>query len=167
MIEDIKIFTAKAEELSEILKIKKEAHGYFAQQRPDIYKESEILYTDDFINAFFEDEKKSILVAKVDGYIVGYAFIQSIDIQLSMMTKRKYIYINDLAVSEQCRNKGVASVLLKHIEVVGIEAGASKIELAVHVFSENAIRLYKKNGYKSRTIRMEKELKEATGEEKY
>lgn len=166
MINDLKIFAAKAEELPEILKIKREAHEHFAKQRPDIYKKSEILYTDDFINGFFGDEKKLILVAKVDGDIVGYAFIQSIVIQLSMMTKRTYIYINDLAVSGQYRNKGVASFLLKHIEEVSLEMGATKIELAVHIFSENAIRLYRKNGYKNRTIRMEKELGQLIGVEK-
>ena len=94
---------------------------------------------------------------------MGYAFIQTIDIHLSMVTKKTYIYINDLAVSGQYRNKGVASFLLKHIEEVALEMGATKIELAVHIFSENAIRLYRKNGYKNRTIRMEKELGQLIG----
>ena len=103
-------------------------------------------------------------MAKVNGDIMGYAIIQTIDIHLSMVTKKTYIYINDLAVSGQYRNKGVASNLLKHIEAVALKMGATKIELAVHIFSKNAIRLYRKNDYKARTIRMEKELGEADGE---
>ena len=58
-------------------------------------------------------------------------FIQLVNIQLPMMTERTYIYINDLAVSEKYRNNGVASLLLKHIEVMAREMGAAKIELAV------------------------------------
>jgi len=163
MIKDVKITIAKEEELLEILEIKKEVHKNFVKQRPDIYKESDILYTNDFINSFFANASKLILLAKKDGCTLGYVFIQLVNIQLPMMTERTYIYINDLAVLEKYRNNGIASLLLKHIEKMAQEMGAAKIELAVHVFSSNAIQLYKKNGYTSRTIRMEKELEEVEG----
>ncbi|MDA8227510.1 MAG: GNAT family N-acetyltransferase [Desulfitobacterium hafniense] len=158
MIKEIKITVTTTEDLPGILGIKKKVHENFVKQRPDIYKESDILYTNDFIESFFADASKRILVAKNHGHIIGYAFIQFVDIQLPMMTERTYIYINDLAVSEKYRNNGVASLLLKHIEVMAREMGAAKIELAVHVFSSNAIQLYRKNGYSPRAIRMEKEL---------
>lgn len=158
MINNIIVSAAKVEELPEILLIKKEAHDFFVKQRPDIYKESEILYTEEFIRGFFGDDGKFVFVAKIDDQIAGYAFIQTVLIELPMMTKRTYLYINDIAVIGEQRNKGVASKLLKHIEEFALEIGATKIELAVHIFSEDAVRLYEKNGYKPRTLRMEKEL---------
>lgn len=38
--------------------------------------------------------------------------------------------------------------------------GASRIELAVHLFSKEAIGLYEKFGFNPRALRMEKELDE-------
>ena len=45
-----------------------------------------------------------------------------------------------------------------YIEEYAIEKEYLKLELAVHLFSQEAIRLYEKNGFRPRAIRMEKEL---------
>lgn len=55
MIKEIKITVTTTEDLPGILGIKKKVHENFVKQRPDIYKESDILYTNDFIESFFAD----------------------------------------------------------------------------------------------------------------
>jgi len=76
-----------------------------------------------------------------------------------MMVVRQYAYIHDFAVSEEYRRQGIATRLLDYIEDYAMRNGASRIELAVHLFSKEAISLYEKFGFSPRAIRMEKELK--------
>ncbi len=146
-------------DLSNILKIKKQTHQIYVEKRPDIYVDSEILYTEHFLKSFFANDQKIILVALLDNEIVAYSFLECVHVQLPMMAERKYTYIHDFSVSEKYRRQGVATLMLKYIETYTIRKGVSKIELAVHLFSEEAVKLYEKNGFNSRAIRMEKELK--------
>lgn len=146
------------EDLSNIKEIKKEAHGLYVNERPDIYQESELLYTEHFLKSFFKNGQKVILVALFEKEVVGYGFIECINVQLPMMIERQYAYIHDFAVSEKFRRQGIATRLLSSITEYARENGASRIELAVHLFSREAIAFYEKSGFYPRAIRMEKEL---------
>jgi len=44
----------------------KEMHKTFVEQRLDNHKESDVLYTSDFVSSFFTDKNKDIIVAKCD-----------------------------------------------------------------------------------------------------
>ena len=129
---------AVREDLDSILKIKKEAHRLYVEERPDVYKESEILYTERFLNSFFHNDQKVILVALMNGEIIAYGFMECMKVSLPMMVGRQYAYIHDFAVSEKQREQGAATRLLAHIEDYALENGASRIELAVHLFSKEA-----------------------------
>jgi len=157
-MEEIVIVQAVQSDLTQILEIKKQSHQYFSELRPDLYCESEVLYTEELLNSFFEGKNRKISIYKMGDIIVGYAFTEFVSIELPMMTKRKYIYIHDIAVREDYQNKGIASQLLKSIENEALREGATKMELAVHLFNEKALSVYRKKGFKERTIRMEKEL---------
>lgn len=148
------------EDKSEILTIKKQVHDLYIERRSDVYRDSEILYTDYFLKSFFENDQRIILVAILDDEIVAYSFLESMNIQLPMLVERKYIYIHDFAVAKKFRQQGVATLMLKYIEKYAVTKGVLKIELAVHLFSEDAIRLYEKIGFTPRAIRMEKDLSE-------
>ena len=155
---NFEIMIADITDIPQILEIKKQSHEYFVKSKPDIYTESDILYTEDFLQDFFQSESKHVIITKIENRIVGYAFVQSINIQLPMMTNRMYVYVHDMAVLMSFRNHGIATGLLEYIENYSLKIGASSIELAVHLFCKNAISLYRKNGFNARTIRMEKQL---------
>ncbi|NLC65454.1 MAG: GNAT family N-acetyltransferase [Clostridium sp.] len=157
-MENLSIRKAIKEDLNSILKIKKQVHKLYAEKRPDLYKVSGVLYSEEFLKSFFENNKKVILVTISDNEIIAYSFLEFIDVNIPMMVERKYIYIHDFAVSKKYRNQGIASGLLIHIEEYAREKGALKLELAVHLFSQEAIKLYKKIGFTPRAVRMEKEL---------
>ncbi|NLB19812.1 MAG: GNAT family N-acetyltransferase [Clostridium sp.] len=110
------------------------------------------------MNSFFHNEQRVILVGLLDNEIIGYSFLEILNVQLPMMVERNYEYIHDFAISENYRHQGTATKMMEYIELYAISRGVFKIELAVHVFSEDAISLYKKIGFKPRAIRMEKEL---------
>ena len=114
------------------------------EERPDVYRESEILYTEGFLKSFFRHDQKVILVALTNDEIIAYGFIECMKVNLPMMVERQYAYIHDFAVSEEHREQGVATRLLAYIEEYASGNGASRIELAVHLFSKEAIGLYEK-----------------------
>lgn len=158
-MDNLQIIKATADDFSEILKIKAQAHEKYVESRPDLYKNSMILYTQEFIRPFFENENKYILIAKLDNDIAGYMFAEIVNVDKPMMVNRKYMYIHDLAVLDTFRRHGIASGLLTYAENLAAVFGVDKMELAVHVFSEHAITLYEKLGFTQRAIRMEKTIK--------
>ena len=154
----LKFKVAERVDLREILKIKKEAHQEFVRQRPDVYQEGETLYTEAYLNRFFDKKGYYILIASQNEEVVAYAFLQIVEINLPMMKHRSYLYIHDLAVVEQFQGLGIGAELMGEIERQARSFKLNKIELAVHLFSEDAIRLYEKICFKTRTLRMEKDL---------
>lgn len=157
-MEEVIIVQAVQSDITQILQIKKQSYQYFSEVRPDLYCESEVLYTEELLNSFFDGKNRKISLGKIEDRIVGYAFTEFLSIELPMLTKRNYIYIHDIAVRMDFQGRGIATQLLKSIENEALRAGATKIELAVHLFNEKALSVYRKKGFKARTIRMEKEL---------
>jgi len=152
------IAKALPEDRESILAIKKQAHAYFVQKLPHLYQLSETLFTDDFFDSYFNDVNHVALLAKVNHQTAGYALIDKVDVDLPMMKKRTYVYIQDMAVGEEFRNNGIATELLHAIEKIGIEWKAESLELAVHSNNPGAIHLYKRLGFTIRTYRMEKSI---------
>jgi len=149
---------AVREDMDNILKIKLQAHDIYVDERPDVYRDSKSLYTEDFLESFFENEDKVIFVVVLDDEIAAFSFLECMNASLPMMVKRKFAYIHDFAVLEKFRRQGIASTLMAYVEKYAIEHGATRIELAVHLFSEDAITMYEKIGFSPRAMRMEKDL---------
>jgi len=53
--------------------------------------------------------------------------------------------IRSMAVEENCRGKGIGSIVLKELEKIAVEKGAKKIILHAR---DNAVKFYENNGYK-------------------
>lgn len=56
-------------------------------------------------------------------------------------------YIDNLAVDENFRGKGISKFLINHIEEYGKELGYNKISLLAHKDNEKATKIYEKMGY--------------------
>ena len=154
-----KIHIAEKENLDDVLKIKKEAHSLYVNNRPDIYKDSDVMYTDDFIHGYFDHHDKMVIIARnEEGEVAAYFLVQVIDVDLPMMKERKYIYIHDLAVLSRFRQNGIATDMLEYVADYARKIGATKIELAVHLFNTDALRLYEQNGFRPRAVRMERDV---------
>lgn len=157
-MQEYKITKALPEDKESILLIKRQAHAYFVQSLPHLYQLSDTLFTEDFINCYFNSEKHIALLAKINDKAAGYALIDQVAVDLPMMKNRVYVYIQDIAVREDCRNLGIATDLLHVIEAIAKEWNADSLELAVHANNQSAVHLYHRCGFAIRTYRMEKNL---------
>lgn len=142
-----------------ILEIKKASFKDYIDSQPNIYRQSDVLYTDDFISVYFNNENAFPILCFADDTACGFMLCKIVDVNLPMMQPRKYIYLDDIAVMPQFRNHGIASLMLRTLENLAVEKNIDTIELAVHLTNTNALSLYEKFGYAVRTYRMEKKLK--------
>jgi ribosomal protein S18 acetylase RimI-like enzyme len=161
-MQEYRITKALPEDKESLLLIKKQAHAYFVQTLPHLYQLSDILFTEDFINCYFDNLNHIALLAKVNNQTVGYALVDKVAVDLPMMRNRIYVYIQDIAVREDFRNLGIATDLLHMIEEIAKEWNADSLELAVHSNNQNAVHLYQRYGFAIRTYRMEKNISNLT-----
>lgn len=123
-----RITKALPEDKESLLLIKKQAHAYFVQTLPHLYQLSDTLFTEDFINCYFDNLNHIALLAKVNNQTVGYALVDKVAVDLPMMRNRSYVYIQDIAVREDFRKLGIATDLLHVIEEVAKEWNADSLE---------------------------------------
>ena len=81
-----------------------------------------------------------------------------------MYRDEDYIYLDDLSVTEKCRNKGIGAKLIHTAEKYAEEIGITKIVFHVEKANGEAYRLYSRLGYsedadEGSRIRMSKSVK--------
>lgn len=70
----------------------------------------------------------------------------------------KFIWIDEFVITESERGKGYGTFLMEELNNITEKEQVKRIELNVFSFNENAIKLYKKLGYKEQRIILEKEV---------
>jgi ribosomal-protein-alanine N-acetyltransferase len=78
------------------------------------------------------------LVAAENGRVLGYVGSQTVIDEADVM---------NLAVCEDCRNKGVATLLMEQLTNLLKEKGVMRLTLEVRASNEAAINLYNKIGF--------------------
>lgn len=133
----------------EIRKFKKEDKELFLSYLHKFYHSEAVLHPTDtqlHINIFNE-------IMRSEDYLVCYLFtLDGESAGYSLLSKSycpevggSIVWIEQLYINEDCRGKGVARAFLSFIEK---EFGPDRIRLEVEEDNENAISLYKKNGYR-------------------
>ena len=111
-----------------------------------------IYHTDDiegyepgYLDKFFLDKEDWIFVAEYENDVVAYLSIE-------VHRDGNFIYLDDLSVTEGCRNKGIGTKLIHAAEKYAEEIGITKIVFHVEKANENAYRLYSRLGYSQDTV---------------
>ena len=78
---------------------------------------------------------------------------------ISMLAKKKNIlFIDDLIVNENCRNKGIGKLLIKTATTYAISKDCGALELTSMIQNINAHRFYENNGFEKRQYKFKKNL---------
>ncbi len=127
--------------------------------RPDIFRENFSKYNIEEYLELLGREDVFILVADVEEKVEGYAIAFYNDFEGDKAKHpSKYIYLDDLCVSPNCRKGGIGTALMEGVEEKAKALGCEKIELNVWNFKGNALEFYQKCGYSPMCIRMEKKI---------
>lgn len=114
----------------------------------------------DFLLEACKREKGTILVAEQGDELVGYAVIQT-EVSTAEEVDEidyTYAYVQDIAVAESHRRRGIGAALLERCETLAREAGARWLRIAVLSRNEPAVRAYEKVGFTSFSTTLEKVL---------
>ena len=99
-------------------------------------------YENGYLNKFFLDKEDWICVAEDENDVVAFLSIE-------VYRDEDYIYLDDLSVAEECRNRGIGTRLIHAAEKYAEEIGITKIVFHVEKANENAYRLYLRLGYRA------------------
>lgn len=93
----------------------------------------------------FESRELEGLVAEKAGRVVGIALYYVI---YGTFRARRFLYLEDLVVSDDERGRGVGAALMAALSREALERGARRLEWSVLDWNEGAIRLYERLGAK-------------------
>ena len=113
-------------------------------------------YEDGYLDKFFSESEDLIYVAEQDKEVVAFLSVE-------VYKEDGYIYLDDLSVTEKCRDKGIGTKLMRMAEDYTKMLGVKAIVFHVEKTNERAHQLYRKLGYadnedQGTRIRMVKEL---------
>jgi ribosomal protein S18 acetylase RimI-like enzyme len=127
---------------------------------PLLYKDNEIMYSEQFINRIYKGTALEAFGYYKDSDMLGYIIVEWMQVyEKGALKAREFAYIHDLGTLPEVKGQDVATKLLKHVEELMLMNRVSDIELAVHIDFKEAISLYEHLGFKPRTLRLHKSIK--------
>ena len=114
--------------------------------RPDIFgsSKSDEELKNELINIIENDN--NIIVCEDDGIVVGYIMYKI------NAKKSKVLWIDQLAVDEDQRGKGIAKLLINKVRNLANEENCDRVELCCWDFNDNAMEMYKHLGFKTQRV---------------
>jgi ribosomal protein S18 acetylase RimI-like enzyme len=131
--------------------------------RPDIFPEHTLKYDEKALSELLKDASRPIFVAVEGDFVAGYCFCVHRNYDgTGVSTRRKELYIDDLCVDENCRCRGIAGALYRHVTGYAKELGCQFITLNVWCGNDSAMRFYENAGLRPRHIMMEMPLEDTS-----
>jgi diamine N-acetyltransferase len=156
---DLNIVFANLEDFNDVNMIVKEGQDEHAEALPHIFKKIDVVMPRSYFQELLEDPNSEILVAKLNGVIVGFAVMEINESQsFESLTPRKYAYINDFGVTRNCQKRGIGKALFEKCVEWSKTKNASSLDLNVWDFNKNAISFYENFGMKSISRKMTLDL---------
>ena len=125
--------------------------------RPDLFKGPATKYNEEELKGIIADEKTPVFVCVDDsGFVAGHAFcIAKQELDNSVLTDIKTLYIDDICVDEKARGKHVGTMLYEHVRKYAEDNGFYNITLNVWECNPTARKFYESLGFKPQKTGME------------
>ena len=130
----------------------------FIEMLRTIYKTNDVDgYENGYLDKYFSGSEDLIYVAELDKEVVAFLSVE-------VYKDDGYVYLDDLSVTEKCRNEGIGTKLISMAEDYCKSIGIPVIVFHVEKTNERAHQLYQNLGYldnedQGSRMRMVKELK--------
>jgi len=110
-----------------------------------------------YLGAQLAEPETTVLVATVDGTVVGYAW-GSMDGIDYMSLRGPAAVLHDLVIDEAMRRRGIGSLLLDAAMAALEAAGARQFVLSTAARNESAQRLFARHGFRPTMLEMTRDL---------
>ena len=104
--------------------------------------------TEEFFQSIFDSDNQDILVADIAGKAVGFVHVMILQQKkVSCLKPQSVVYLQDLCVREDMRNKGIGAKLIRASKDYGKERNADFIRTQVFPGNVDGMRFYERNGF--------------------
>lgn len=150
---EILIRNAGMEDYQTVEAIMKQAQQMHIDWRPDIYKYSGTVLPLEQYEQAVADE--TFFVAEYEGTVAGVLFIQYRHIENPVQVTRNIIFVDSMAVDENCRGRGIGRAFFDFLKALKKQKGYDGIELQVNAKNKAAYKTYSDYGFTDKSITME------------
>jgi GNAT superfamily N-acetyltransferase len=108
-----------------------------------------------------ETTDEAVLVAELDGEIVGFAYVGYEAVNYPSLLKNA-AWLHDLYIEERARKTGAGKLLIENCVEVARELGADKLMLSVAAKNEPAHEFFERRGFRETMVEMMLDLTDNT-----
>lgn len=144
---------AVKEDYEVVENIMKEVQSMHVDWRPDIYKNTDVVLSEDDFCHFVQNSMA--IVAEKSGSVVAVMLLLCRHVKSNTQVERKILFVDSMAVDKNYRGQGIgheffdfAKKIVKHDDYDGLELQVNAKNLA-------AMEMYKHYGFTEKTINME------------
>ena len=150
---------ATKRDIDSVIRLLLQVHKIHSAIRPDIFISGSKKYTAEQLEQIFANALTPVFVYEDNNNIMGYAFciIQEVKNNNSLKDN-KTLYIDDLCVDADKRNKGIGKQLYDYVLNYAKNIGCYNLTLNVWEGNDNAKRFYLNLGLKPQKTTLEKIL---------
>ncbi|MBO6214159.1 MAG: GNAT family N-acetyltransferase [Lachnospiraceae bacterium] len=125
--------------------------------RPDLFKGPATKYNAAELTKIIADDKTPVFVCEDEGgRVLGHAFcIHKQELDNSVLTDVKTLYIDDICVDEGARGQGIGRLLYESVMEYARSKGCYNVTLNVWSCNPGAYEFYEKMGLKPQKVGME------------
>ena len=128
--------------------------------RPDLFKGPATKYNNEELKEIIANPLTPVFVCVEEDAVLGHAFcVHKQEINNSVLTDIKTLYIDDICVDEKNRRRNVGSMLYDYVLNFAKENDYYNITLNVWTCNPGAMKFYEKVGFLPQKIGMEKIIK--------
>jgi len=136
--------------------IARQVHAMHVAWRPDIFEMTEELFSPQRMeNAVRE---RGLYVAKTGDRVIGYACVEIRDYGWPGVVPRKVMLVDEIAVDENCRGRGIGTTMMEDIRALAKAFGCTDLQLGVYPQNDGAVAFYQKCGFTIRSIEMQRKV---------
>lgn len=121
-------------------------HLFHEQLRPDLFHL--VPNTTDRISQILQNEKEDIIVSEIFGKLNGVIQLRYAETkEIPILVKKKYVYVQEIYVSDGFRRKGIGTRLLKRPKSWARKHGAEYLRTSCLPNNTEALEFYRKSGF--------------------
>ena len=141
---------------SAVNRLARQVHEMHVQWRPDLYQMPEELFPEELYAELVKN--RELYVAKLDGAVIGFAWVRIRTSEGVGLITRKVMLINQVCVDEALRNHGIGTQMMEEVRVLAKAFGCTDMQLGVYPQNDEAVSFYQKCGVMISSIDMQRNV---------
>ena len=141
---------------SAVNRLARQVHALHVSWRPDLYTMPEELFPEELYSELLKN--RELYVAKLDGTVIGFAWVRIRTAEGVGLVTRKVMLINQVCVDEALRNHGIGTQMMEEVRVLARAFGCTDLQLVVYPQNDAAVSFYQMCGFMIRSIDMQRKV---------